>query len=45
MSTLFCPPSRKREGAGGWALAILDRNAPGERVPNPSPSRMREGGK
>ncbi len=45
MSALFCSPSRKREGAGGWALAILDRNAPGERVPTPSPSRMREGGK
>ncbi len=45
MTTLFCSPSRKREGAGCWALAILDRNARGERVPTPSPSRMREGGK
>ncbi len=45
MTALFCPPSRKREGAGGWAFAILDRNASGERVPTPSPSRMREGGK
>ena len=45
MSALFCSPSRMREGAGGWALAILNRNAGGERVPTPSPSRMREGGK
>ncbi len=47
MSALFCSPSRKREGVGGWARAILNRNASGERVPNPNPnpSRMREGGK
>jgi len=45
MTALFCSPSRKREGAGGWACAILDRNARGERVPTPSPSRMREGSK
>ena len=45
MTALSCPPSRKREGAGGWARAILQRDASGERVPTPSPSRMREGGK
>jgi len=45
MTALFCSPSRKREGAGGWARAILQRNARGERVPTPNPSRMREGGK
>ncbi len=45
MSALFCSPSRKREGVGGWARAILSRDAGGERVPTPSPSRMREGGK
>ncbi|PTQ62987.1 hypothetical protein C8J45_108158 [Sphingomonas sp. PP-CE-3G-477] len=45
MTALFCPPSREREGGGGWARAILRRNASGERVPTPNPSRMREGGK
>ena len=45
MSVLFCSPSRKREGAGGWARALLQRIVSGERVPTPSPSRMREGGK
>jgi len=45
MSALFCSPSRKREGAGGWAPGILNCNACGERVPTPSPSRLREGGK
>jgi len=45
MTPLFCSPSRMREGAGGWARAILQRNARGERVPTPNPSRMREGGK
>ena len=45
MSALLCSPSRKREGAGGWARAILQRNIGGERVPTPSPSRMRGGNK
>jgi hypothetical protein len=45
MTTLFCSPSRVREGVGGWARAILQRDARGERVPTPSPSRLREGGK
>ena len=45
MTALVFSPSRMREGVGGWARAILDRNACGERVPTPSPSRMREGGK
>ncbi|RKE47396.1 hypothetical protein C8J41_103493 [Sphingomonas sp. PP-CC-3G-468] len=45
MSALFCSPSRMREEVGGWARAILSRNARGERVPTPSPSRSREGGK
>ncbi len=45
MTALICSPSRKREGVGGWARAILSRNAGVERVPTPSPSRMREGGK
>ena len=45
MTALFCPPSRMREGAGGWARANLQRSARGERVPTPSPSRIREGGK
>jgi hypothetical protein len=45
MSALFCPPSRMREGVGGWARAILQRNHRGERVPTPSPSGTREGSK
>ncbi|RMB36614.1 hypothetical protein C8J47_0183 [Sphingomonas sp. PP-F2F-G114-C0414] len=45
MTALICSTSRKREGAGGWARAFLQRNASGERVPTPNPSRMREGGK
>ncbi|MDQ0838604.1 hypothetical protein QFZ54_002388 [Sphingomonas faeni] len=45
MSALFCSPSRVGEGIGGWARAILRRDARGERVPTPSPSRLREGGK
>ncbi len=45
MSALLCSPSRKREGAGGWACASLNLNTRGNRVPIPTPSRMREGGK
>ncbi len=45
MNASFCTPSRKREGAGGWAPGQLNRNASGEREPTPSPSRKREGGK
>jgi len=45
MTATFCPPSRMREGVGGWARAILQCDVRGERVPTPSPSRMREGGK
>jgi len=44
MSPFFCPPSRKREGAGGWAPGQTKRNGCGEREPTPSPSRKREGG-
>jgi hypothetical protein len=45
MTALVFSPSRMREGVGGWARASLQRNACGERVPTPNPSRMREGGK
>jgi hypothetical protein len=45
VTALFCPPSRMREGAGGWALGIPDRNGWGKRVPTPNPTRQREGRK
>ena len=44
MSVYFFPPSRTREGAGGWAPGQSTRNAGGKREPTPNPSRKREGG-
>ncbi len=44
MSASFCTPSRKREGAGGWAPGQSERDGCGEREPTPNPSRKREGG-
>ncbi len=42
MSAPFLP-SRLREGTEGWARAINERSAIGERAPTPNPSRTREG--